>query len=64
MVNLSGPTNATVADGQMGHWARLSSENGSDIIANDVKQNGSMYLRVVASDACVEIRGVTFHKVG
>jgi hypothetical protein len=55
---------ATVPDGEFGYWARLSSENTSDIIANDAKESGTMYLRVKASDKYVEISGVVFHKVG
>jgi hypothetical protein len=54
---------ATVPDGESGYWARQSSEDHADIIANDLKSSGSMYLRVQPSDKYVEINGVTFHKV-
>jgi pyruvate/2-oxoglutarate dehydrogenase complex dihydrolipoamide acyltransferase (E2) component len=54
---------ATVHEGEFGYWARLSSETTSDIIANDAKESGTMYLRVKASDKYVEISGVIFHKV-
>jgi hypothetical protein len=56
---------ATIPDGEHGYWARLSSEDTSDIIANDLKDSGTMYLRVHSSDKYVEIGGAaTFHKVG
>ncbi len=54
---------ATVSSG-MGYWARLRSEDTNDIITNDVKSSGTMYLRVHSSDRYVEIRGATFTKVG
>jgi hypothetical protein len=54
---------AEIPDGQSGYWARLSSEDHGDIIANDFKESGSMYLRVQPSDKYIEITGVTFHKV-
>jgi hypothetical protein len=48
----------------MGYWARLADPDGNNILANDVKTSGTMYLRVHPSDKYVEIRGATFHKVG
>jgi hypothetical protein len=53
---------ATVTSG-MGYWARLPSPDGFPI-ANDVKESGTMYLRVRGSDRYIEISGATFHKVG
>jgi hypothetical protein len=51
----------TVADGQFGYWARLSSENSSDVIDNDFKSSGTMYLRVQLSDKYINIGGhITF----
>lgn len=48
-----------------GYWARLSSSDTSDIIANDLKDSGTMYFTVHSSDKYVEISGdVVFHKVG
>jgi hypothetical protein len=54
---------ATVTSG-MGYWARLADPDGDNILANDVKESGTMYLRVHPSDKYVEISGATFHKVG
>jgi hypothetical protein len=54
---------ATVTSG-MGYWARLADPDGDNILANDVKESGTMYLRVRASDKYVQISGATFHKVG
>jgi hypothetical protein len=60
-----GEYKATVPEGGYGYWARLSSTDTSDIIANDGKDSGTMYLRVASSDKYVEISGdVVFHKVG
>jgi hypothetical protein len=59
-----GEYKADVPAGGHGYWARLSSSNNSDIIANDLKDSGTMYLRVEPSDKFIEISGVTFHKVG
>jgi hypothetical protein len=53
---------ATVTSG-MGYWARLADPDGNNILANDVKESGTMYLRVHPSDKYVEISGATFHKV-
>lgn len=47
--------------GGMCYYARLSSDQTSDIIANDVKE-GPMLMTVRASDKYVEIRGCTFTK--
>ena len=59
-----GEYKATVPEGGYGYWARLSSTDTSDIIANDGKDSGTMYLRVASSDKYVEISGdVVFHKV-
>ena len=57
-----GEYKATVTSGN-GYWARLSSTDTGDIIANDLKESGTMYLRVQPSDKYVEISGVVFHKV-
>lgn len=46
-----------------GYWARLRSEDTTDIITNDVKDSGFMYLRVHATDAYVEINGTEFTRV-
>ena len=54
---------ATVTSG-MGYWARLADPDGNNILANDVKTSGTMYLRVRSSDRYIEISGTTFHKVG
>jgi hypothetical protein len=54
---------ATVTSG-MGYWARLADPDGNNILANDVKASGTMYLRVRSSDRYIEISGATFHKVG
>ena len=54
---------ATVTSG-MGYWARLADPDGNNILANDVKESGTMYLRVHPSDKYIEISGATFHKVG
>jgi hypothetical protein len=54
---------ATVTSG-MGYWARLADPDGDNILANDVKESGTMYLRVHPSDKYIEISGATFHKVG
>jgi hypothetical protein len=59
-----GEYKADVPAGGHGYWARLSSSNNSDIIANDLKDSGTMYLRVEPSDKFIEISGVAFHKVG
>ena len=48
----------------MGYWARLADPDGDNILANDVKESGTMYLRVRASDKYVQISGATSHKVG
>jgi hypothetical protein len=53
----------TVTSG-MGYWARLADPDGDNILANDVKESGTMYLRIRASDKYVQISGATFHKVG
>jgi hypothetical protein len=53
---------ATVTSG-MGYWARLADPDGNNILANDVKESGTMYLRVHPSDKYVEVSGATFHKV-
>jgi pyruvate/2-oxoglutarate dehydrogenase complex dihydrolipoamide acyltransferase (E2) component len=53
---------ATVTSG-MGYWARLADPDGDNILANDVKESGTMYLRVHPSDKYIEISGATFHKV-
>jgi hypothetical protein len=45
-----------------GYWARLRSSNGSDIIANDLK-DGPMVLTVLKTDKYVEISRCTFTKV-
>jgi hypothetical protein len=59
-----GEYKATVPEGGYGYWSRLSSTDTSDIIANDGKDSGTMYLRVASSDKYVEISGdVVFHKV-
>jgi hypothetical protein len=51
--------------GGHGYWARLSSSDTSDIIDNDLKSSGTMYLRVRSSDKFIEISGdVVFRKVG
>ena len=52
----------TVEDGN-GYWARLSSSDTSDILANDLKTTSTMYLTVRSSDKYIEISGVTFTKV-
>ena len=39
----------TVEDGN-GYWARLSSSDTSDILANDLKTTATMYLTVRSSD--------------
>ena len=44
-------------------WARLADPDGNNILANDVKESGTMYLRVHPSDKYIEISGATFHKV-
>jgi hypothetical protein len=54
---------ATVTSG-MGYWARLADPDGNNILANDVKTSGTMYLRVRSTDKYIEISGTTFHKVG
>ncbi|HZD68976.1 MAG TPA: hypothetical protein VFA45_08705 [Actinomycetes bacterium] len=41
----------------MGYWARLGSEDTTDIIANDIKDSGPMYVRVHASDKYIEFSG-------
>jgi hypothetical protein len=53
---------AAVTSGN-GYWARLRSPDTTDIIANDLKTDGTMYLRVLSSDKYIEISGVTFTKV-
>lgn len=47
-------------NGEFGYWARLSSTTGmvSGIVANDVVR-GPFVLTIIASDAAVELRGVT-----
>jgi hypothetical protein len=35
----------------------------NNILANNVKESGTIYLRVHPSDKYVEISGATFHKV-
>jgi hypothetical protein len=57
-----GAYKGTVEDGN-GYWARLSSSDTSDILANDLKTTGTMYLTVRSSDKYIEISGVTFTKV-
>lgn len=54
---------ATVTSG-MGYWARLADPDGNNILANDVKESGTMYLRVRPTDKYIEISGATFVKVG
>jgi hypothetical protein len=54
---------ATVTSG-MGYWARLADPDGNNILANDLKESGTMYLRVRSTDRYIEISGATFHKVG
>jgi hypothetical protein len=58
-----GEYRGTVSDGN-GYWARL--DRNQEILDNDLvtKTGASMYLRVRATDAYVEISGATFHKVG
>ncbi len=57
-----GEYRGTVSDGN-GYWARL--DRNQEILDNDLvtKTGASMYLRVRATDAYVEISGATFHKV-
>jgi hypothetical protein len=57
-----GEYRGTVSDGN-GYWARL--DRNQEIIDNNLvtKTGASMYLRVRATDAYVEISGATFHKV-
>jgi len=43
------PPAGTVEDGN-GYWARLSSSDTSDILANDLKTTSTMYLTVRSSD--------------
>jgi hypothetical protein len=57
-----GTYKGTVVDGN-GYWARLSSSDTADMIANDLKEKGTMYLTVRSSDKYIEISGVTFTKV-
>jgi hypothetical protein len=57
-----GTYKGTVQDGN-GYWARLSSSDTSNILANDLKEKGTMYLTVRSSDKYIEISGVTFTKV-
>ena len=40
-----------------GYYARLKSEDTSDIITNDLKDSGVMYCRVHASDAYIDFSG-------
>jgi hypothetical protein len=40
-----------------GYWARLRSEDTTDIIANDLKDSGPMYVRVHSSDKYIEFDG-------
>jgi hypothetical protein len=55
---------ATVTSG-MGYWARLSGpDTANDVITNDVKERGTMYLRVRSTDKYIEIVGTTFTRVG
>ena len=55
---------ATVTSG-MGYWARLSGpDTHNDIITNDMKESGTMYLRVRSTDKYIEIVGTTFTSVG
>jgi hypothetical protein len=55
---------ATVTSG-MGYWARLSGpDTANDVTANDVKERGTMYLRVRSTDKYIEIVGTTFARVG
>jgi hypothetical protein len=44
-----GAYKGTVEDGN-GYWARLSSSDTSDILANDLKTTSTMYLTVRSSD--------------
>jgi hypothetical protein len=62
--DISPGTYKGTVQGGAGYWARLSSSDTADILANDLKESGTMYLTVRSSDKYIEISGVTFTKVG